>query len=97
MTNTGTLLSPQGTSIYGYSGTGGGGETQPILANYRKGISGIAVDGSGNVWVTNLSLPNKNFSTAKVGEQLVEFIGVATPVVTPTSVALTNNALATKP
>ncbi len=97
MTNTGTLLSPQGSGLYGYTGTGGGGETQAILADYRKGISGIAVDGSGNVWVTNVSPPNTNFSHVAVGEQLVEFIGIATPVVTPTSVALTNNALASKP
>jgi len=53
------------------------------------------VDGSGNVWVLSDKLPTSTSVTQR--EQLVEFVGAAVPVVTPTSVALTNNALATKP
>jgi hypothetical protein len=45
----------------------------------------IAVDGSGNVWVTN--------GDASISE----FIGAATPVVTPLSVGVKNNALGTRP
>jgi hypothetical protein len=36
----------------------------------------IAIDGSGNVWVTNPGGGDEG--------DLVEFVGVATPVVTPT-------------
>jgi streptogramin lyase len=48
---------------------------------------GIAVDGSGNVWVAsdNASGP------------LTEFVGVATPVVTPLSAGTTYNELGTRP
>jgi streptogramin lyase len=47
---------------------------------------GIAVDGSGDVWVPNLD-----------GYSVTEFIGVAIPVVTPISLAVKNNQLATRP
>jgi sugar lactone lactonase YvrE len=108
LSNSGSLLSPSGSGIYGFTGTGGGGETQPILSDYclsgalsAPAFSGIAVDGSGNVWVTNsVVAPNLREGEpthTPIGEQLVEFIGVATPAVTPTSVALTNNALGSKP
>ena len=50
------------------------------------GPSGIAVDGSGSVWMTNKG----NGTVTKV-------FGVATPVVSPTSTAVTNNTLGTKP
>jgi len=48
---------------------------------------GIAVDGSGNVWVT---------SDDNVGP-LTEFVGAATPVVTPISAGSTYNELGTRP
>jgi hypothetical protein len=44
----------------------------------------LAIDGSGNVWVTNSG-------------GLTEIIGAATPVVTPLSVGVKNNTLATRP
>jgi len=47
--------------------------------------NGIAVDGSGNVWVANGS------------NNAVELIGAATPVVTPIAVALANNTLGARP
>ena len=37
-----------------------------------SGPHGIAIDGSGNVWVSNLQ-----------GNSLTEIVGAATPVVTP--------------
>jgi streptogramin lyase len=46
----------------------------------------IAVDGSGNVWVTN----NDEASIS-------QFVGAATPVVTPLSVGVKNNTLGTRP
>jgi len=45
----------------------------------------IAVDGSGNVWVSNTD------------KSISEFIGVATPVVTPLSIGVKNNTLGTRP
>jgi hypothetical protein len=45
---------------------------------------GIAVDGAGNVW---MACPT----------YLVEFVGAATPVVTPISVGVKNNTLGTRP
>ncbi|HWW96926.1 MAG TPA: hypothetical protein VNY74_04485 [Edaphobacter sp.] len=46
---------------------------------------GIAIDGSGNVWV------------AASGTNVVELVGAATPVVTPLSVGVKNNTLGTRP
>jgi hypothetical protein len=54
----------------------------PALSN---GPSSVAVDSAGNVWV----LLNNN--TVK------EFVGVATPVITPLSVGVKENKLGTKP
>lgn len=57
-----------GTAITGSNGYIGGGLSQPVS---------IAIDGSGNVWVTNSSGGEEEEG------DLVEFVGVATPVVTP--------------
>jgi hypothetical protein len=46
---------------------------------------GIAIDGSGNVWV------------AASSTNVVELVGAATPVVTPLSVGVKNNTLGTRP
>ena len=44
----------------------------------------LAVDGSGNVWVSN-------------SNSLTEFVGLATPVVTPIAAGVANNTLGTQP
>ncbi len=49
------------------------------------GPHGLAIDGSGNLWVSNTSAV------------LSEVVGAAAPVVTPHSIALRNNVLGTKP
>ncbi len=55
-----------------------------LLAPYE-----IASDGSGNVWVTSGDI---------IGScNLVEYIGIATPVVTPLSVGVKNHMLGTRP
>jgi hypothetical protein len=46
---------------------------------------GIAIDGSGNVWV------------AASGTNVIELVGAATPVVTPLSVGVKTNALGARP
>jgi streptogramin lyase len=48
--------------------------------------TGIATDPSGNVWIANAN-----------GNSIVEFVGAATPVVTPISVSVRDNTLATRP
>jgi hypothetical protein len=58
------------------------GYASPSLAN---GPLSVAVDGSGNVWV----LLNNNTVT--------EFVGIATPAVTPLSLAVKNKKLGAKP
>jgi hypothetical protein len=51
----------------------------------------MAIDKSGNVWVVNLG-------TAKAGTGMItQIVGAAAPVVTPTSVAIQNNALNQRP
>ena len=102
--STGTLLSPTGTNIYGYTGTGGGGETQPILANVnetpqRNPLVGIAVDGSGNIWIANNSLadPCSGCDVNPPGQQLVEFIGLAAPVFTPAAAGLAAGVIGARP
>jgi hypothetical protein len=49
-------------------------------------ISGIAVDGSGNVWAANY-----------LGSSITEFVGLASPVVTPIAAGVANNTLGTRP
>jgi streptogramin lyase len=46
----------------------------------------LAVDPSGNLWVTNY-----------IGNAVVELVGVAAPAITPLSVSAHNNTLGTKP
>jgi sugar lactone lactonase YvrE len=47
---------------------------------------GIAVDGSGNVWLANYS-----------GNSVTEFVGVGAPVVTPIAAGVANNTLGVRP
>jgi hypothetical protein len=65
--NDGLILS--GTTGY-LGGYAGGGLDYP---------SGLAIDGSGNVWVTNYFLDGNTLN----GNSVTEIIGVATPVITP--------------
>ncbi len=68
----------------GFSASG----IMPVVPDAPEGIT---VDGSGNVWVagTNNASSVPNFVT--------EVIGIAAPVVTPRSVAVTNNTLGVRP
>jgi len=78
--NAGALLSPGN----GYAGS----NVIPVLPEVP---GGIAIDGSGNVWIAgtnnSTSLPN----------YVAEVIGIAAPVTTPLSVAVKNNTLGTRP
>jgi ligand-binding sensor domain-containing protein len=56
-----------------------------LTAGTGTSVTGVGVDGSGNVWVSA--------STNKLGE----LVGIASPVVTPISTAVKNNTLGTRP
>ncbi len=78
-----TELTSAGVAVSSSSGFTGSG----MNAN----VTGIAIDGSGDVWVAN----SRNYCTTSI----TEFIGAATPVVTPLVVNLISpySALAYKP
>jgi hypothetical protein len=82
-TASGTILSPAPT---GFTGTSNG-----ELA--VGGGVGVAIDGSGNLWTLN----SNTGSSLIPGNALVEFIGLAGPVITPHSLALQEVELATRP
>jgi streptogramin lyase len=80
----------------GYTGTSG--SEAPTLnpdIGYFGQVPGVgaAIDPSGNLWVLN----NDTNGPSSSGNVLVEFIGLAAPVVTPTSVALKNGQLGSRP
>jgi len=79
-------LTSVGTAQSGSSGYTASGMTY---------ANGIAVDPSGNVWVSNCGSYCTN-SGSDTGS-IFEFIGAGTPTATPLSSAAANNALASKP
>jgi hypothetical protein len=79
-----TAVSPTGT---GYTGEVAASPFGPVLTNPL----GIAIDGSGNVWVVNLT----NGTTTP--DNVVEFVGAAVPVVTPLAAGVKNGTLGTTP
>ena len=89
--NAGVALSgPNGFLI----NVGSNGTVVPGASTAGQGSRGIAIDGSGNVWVTNLlGLQNTNGSAFGV----TELVGAAVPAVTPLSVGVKNNTLGKTP
>jgi hypothetical protein len=102
-----TMISPTTT---GYTGTGTGESptinpdssapatyivnlAQGVTPAKTNGITGAAIDGSGNLWVLNVDTG----ATTSPGNVLVEFIGIAAPVVTPTSLALQFGQVGVRP
>jgi hypothetical protein len=99
-TTAGNMISP-GT---GYTGTSSAEPpTITIDNNLSFGLGYYpttgAIDGSGNLWLVNADTSNSGGTAnpAPTGNVLVEFVGIAAPVVTPTSVALTNGKLGLRP
>lgn len=94
------VYTPEGVAISpaaGYTGTSS--EESLTLnpdPNYAGRVPGVgaAIDGSGNLWVLN---NDTNGMSSVKGNVLVEFIGIAAPVVTPTSVALSTGQLGVRP
>jgi len=99
-TTVGALISP---AANGYTGTSS--PEAPTLSADGNGAlastpgTGAAVDGSGNLWVLNVDTSGTDPNTYAVipGNVLVEYVGIAAPVLTPASVALTNGQSGTRP
>jgi hypothetical protein len=96
-----TLVSP----TTGYTGTTSG-ETPTIngdpnapivtIGGFRGkngGVASAAIDGSGNLWVLNVDTG----TDASTGNVLVKYVGIAAPIVTPTSLALQFGEVGVKP
>ncbi len=81
---TGLLLSPSG----GYSANG-------TLSSSPGFPEGIAIDGSGNLWITG-SFVSNNGATQQ-NAVVTELIGVASPLITPIAVAAGSASLGTRP
>jgi hypothetical protein len=92
-----TNATPISPVVNGYTGTSST-ETPTLnpennyVFNPPLGI-GAAIDGSGNLWVLN----NDTFGPNVRGNELVEYIGIGAPVVTPMSVALGNGLMGVRP
>lgn len=59
-------------------------------------LAGSQIDSSGNIWVLGSNSGGSN-TTGLRGNMLVEFVGVAAPVVTPTSLAVKEGMIGVRP
>jgi len=74
-----------------------GAALSPLVPGYEGGSAAegtfnfqfMAIDGSGNLWSMG--------GTSTTSNSIVEFVGLAAPVLTPTSLALYNGQVATRP
>jgi hypothetical protein len=104
-TVTSSGITPVSPVTTGYTGTSSGESptinpdpNAPIRINNGSGVStagvaGAGIDGSGNLWVLNADTG----TTSSRGNVLVEYVGIAAPVVTPMSVALANGQVGVRP
>ncbi len=85
----------------GAGGAGGVGFIHPISGTGTANDVGVAIDPSGNVWVsstnTAATYTNQLGTTTKTANSATVIVGAAAPVVTPLSLAIANNALGAKP
>jgi len=89
-----TVETSAGANLSGTTGYTGTSSSEPPVFPPFAGPQVMAVDGSGNLWALNGATANISGNT---NNALVEFVGLAAPIVTPTSVALTDGELATRP
>jgi sugar lactone lactonase YvrE len=80
--SSGTAISPDGISMVSNGGYTGAGQL-----TVGSTPTGVAIDPSGDVWVT----------TQSGGDPLIEIIGAAAPTVTPLADASVGNKIATRP
>lgn len=87
-------LNSSGTSLSPATGYTGASSSEPNPMFNLVGPYGQAIDGSGNLWTLNAASAQNGGSPGNV---VVEFVGLAAPVVTPHTVALHSGQLATRP
>jgi sugar lactone lactonase YvrE len=85
----GTLLEYSNSAVLLSPGTGFTGSA--IIPVAPSVAGGIAIDGSGNVWLSGFA------NGTGLLNYVTEVIGIAAPVVTPRATATTNNTLGTRP
>jgi hypothetical protein len=113
ISSTGTALSPANNSsgVYGFSGscywqsatnngtgtscTGTSGGAASPFHRYTSFMQELAVDPSGNLWYGAGSDGSNTYVGA--GGRVVEIVGLAAPIVTPTAVGLKAGTYGTKP
>ena len=100
-TSTGTLVSPA-AGYFPSTGQSNSGNTGLIgLTSEIIAPGGIAIDASGNVWLSGndgQSVPSSgNVNNGNLPAYVTEIIGIAAPVVTPKSVALKQGQIAARP
>jgi Chitobiase/beta-hexosaminidase C-terminal domain/IPT/TIG domain len=99
-TTTGGAISPAN----GYTGTSSAEQPTITIDSNAPATDTLgytpttgAIDGSGNLWLVNADTSNSGGSGNPTGNVLVEFVGIAAPVVTPISAAVTNAQLGVRP
>ena len=97
----GTLISPA-PGYFPVTGDTPGAMTNTVgLTSQHTAPGGVAIDASGNVWMAGndgQSVPSLgNMNTGNLPAYVTEIIGIAAPVVTPKSVALSNSTIAMRP
>ena len=100
-TSTGTLVSPA-AGYFPSTGQSNTGNTGLIgLTSQVIAPGGVAIDASGNVWLSGndgQSVPSSgNVNNGNLPAYVTEIIGIAAPVVTPKSVALNQGKITTRP
>ena len=99
--STGTLVSPAAGYFPVTGDTPSGATNFDGLTSQHIAPGGVAIDGSGNVWLTGndgQSVPSLgNMNTGNLPAYVTEVLGVAAPVVTPKSVALSTSTIAMRP
>jgi hypothetical protein len=94
----GSSSTPGSVAVFASDGTylskaagGYGYALQGIVPAYNSAARNLAIDGSGNVWISGIA-------ANQLGAQsVVEIIGMAAPVVTPLSTAVATNKIGVRP
>lgn len=103
LSSTATSIPTISPSVTGYTGSSSVEGIYTLDPDPNLGgSSGAAIDSSGNLWVLNNDTSggyyDANFNVVTTpGNVLVEYVGIAAPVLNPASVALANGVLGARP
>jgi type 1 fimbria pilin len=95
------MISPPTNGYVGFSGAEAPTLNPDLNVDAPSGVQ-AAIDGSGNLWVLNNDTNGGYYDAdynivSNPGNVLVEYVGLAAPVVTPSALAQSNGQLATRP